>query len=212
MGRGPGAEIEEINRRLQTEIQQRSAAEDILRHTQKLDVLGQLTGGISHDFNNLRTIILGNLETLRCWPESPQPDVARLRSAADNAYRGAQRAAAVTRRLLSPSRRQSLEMKALDLNAQIGNMLDIPQRLLGESVTIKSALAADLWQVHTDFAELENAILNLAVNAREAMKSGGALTIATENADHVRRGRRRRTRALPRGTMSPCPCATMVPG
>lgn len=176
-------EIEEINRRLESEVQQRSAAEDILRHTQKLDVLGQLTGGISHDFNNLLTIILGNLETLRRRLESPNLDLARLRSAADNAYLGAQRAAAVTKRLLSFSRRQSLEMKPLDLNAQIGTMTDILQRLLGEGVAIETALADDLWLVHTDFSELENAILNLAVNARDAMKAGGRLTISTENVD-----------------------------
>jgi signal transduction histidine kinase len=153
-------------------------ANDTLRQSQKMEAVGQLTGGIAHDFNNLLQIITGNLEMLsRRLPE----DDARLRRAADNAMSGAQRAATLTQRLLAFARRQPLAPKPLDPNHLVDRMSDLMRRTLGETVSIDTNLAGDLWKVEADANQLENALLNLAVNGRDAMPPGGTLTITTAN-------------------------------
>jgi len=152
--------------------------EEQLRQAQKMEVVGQLTGGIAHDFNNLLQIVTGNLETvLRTAPA----DAARLRRAADNAMTGAMRAATLTQRLLAFSRRQPLSPRPLDANRLIGSMLEMLRRSLGEPIAVATGLAPGLWPVEADPNQLENAILNLAINARDAMPHGGDLTIATTN-------------------------------
>jgi CheY-like chemotaxis protein len=141
--------------------------------------VGQLTGGIAHDFNNLLQVVIGNLEILqRNLPE----DAARLHRSAENAMNGARRAAALTARLLAFSRRQPLAPRPVDANGLVAGMSELLGRTLGEAVRIETALADGLWRAEADPNQLENAILNLAVNARDAMPDGGALTIETANA------------------------------
>jgi PAS domain S-box-containing protein len=149
-----------------------------LRQAQKMEAVGQLTGGIAHDFNNLLQIVTGNLETL----QRMMPDEApRLRRVADNAMSGAKRAAILTQRLLAFSRRQPLAPRAIDINRLVEGMSDLLHRTLGEPIAIETKLQPDLWQVEADANQLEGAVLNLAINARDAMPQGGRLTISTYN-------------------------------
>jgi len=173
--------IVEIGERLRTEIGQRLDAEEMLRHAQKLDVLGQLTGGIAHDFNNVLTIVIGNLESLRRQLNVAEPNLARVRTHADSAFHGAQRAIGITRQLLAFSRRQALEPKVLDVNAFISNLAPLIRQTLGEKTPSKLELGSDLWPVMCDPDQLETVLLNLVINSRDAMPQGGTLTLATEN-------------------------------
>ena len=149
-----------------------------LRQSQKMEVVGQLTGGIAHDFNNLLTIIIGSVELIQ---RSLPADDAKLRRRADTAMEGAKRAAALTHRLLAFSRRQPLEPRAIEPNRLVSGMSELLARTLGEEVAIETVLAAGLWRTQADPNQLENALLNLAVNARDAMPGGGRLTIETAN-------------------------------
>jgi signal transduction histidine kinase len=167
-----------LEQRVAEEVAERSKAEEALRHAQKLEAIGQLTGGVAHDFNNLLTIIIGGLDTIR---RAPAGDHARIRRATEMATQGAQRAASLTRRLLAFSRRQPLEPKPLDLNALVRDMTDLLHRTLGETIELEGVLAPRLWAVEADQNQLESAIINLAVNARDAMPGGGKLTIETAN-------------------------------
>ncbi len=153
-----------------------------LAQSQKMEGIGQLTGGVAHDFNNLLTIILGNLDTIGRTLSEKEPDATRLVRARDNAYRGAQRAAALTQRLLAFSRRQPLDPKPVDVGRLVTGMSDLLRRSLGEQIAVETVLAGGLWRAHVDANQLEVAILNLAVNARDAMPNGGKLTIETANA------------------------------
>ncbi|HYO29849.1 MAG TPA: PAS domain S-box protein, partial [Thermomicrobiales bacterium] len=155
-----------------------------LRQAQKMETVGQLTGGVAHDFNNLLQIVTGNLDILlRNLPE----DSARLRRAAQNAQRGAERAVTLTQRLLAFSRRQPLTPKTVDVNKLVGGMSELLHRTLGETVGVETVLASSLWRVEADPNQLENSLLNLAINARDAMTEGGKLTIETQNT-HLDRG------------------------
>jgi PAS domain S-box-containing protein len=156
-------------------------AEQQLFQAQKMEGIGHLTGGVAHDFNNLLTIIIGNLETLQRVAQDGGSDTARLMRLTGNAMRGAERAAALTQRLLAFSRQQPLQPKALDVSKLVGSMSDLLRRSLGEQIAIETVLAGGLWQVNADPNQLEVAILNLAVNARDAMPNGGRLTIETSN-------------------------------
>ncbi|MBS7539582.1 PAS domain S-box protein [Ancylobacter lacus] len=154
-------------------------AEETLRHAQKMETVGQLTGGIAHDFNNLLQIVTGNLEIIaRNLPEEP----ARLRRSLDNAMTGARRAATLTQRLLAFARQQPLAPKKVDANRLVAGMSELLHRTLGETIEIETVQASGLWPVEADPNQLENAILNLAINARDAMPEGGKLTIETSNA------------------------------
>jgi PAS domain S-box-containing protein len=164
--------------RVREEVAERTRAEDALRQAQKMEAVGQLTGGVAHDFNNLLTVIIGGLDTIRRAQPSEE---ARIRRAADMALLGAQRAAHLTSRLLAFSRRQPLDPKALDLNLLVRDMTDLLHRTLGEVVELEGILAPRLWLAEIDQNQLESAILNLAVNARDAMENGGKLTIETAN-------------------------------
>ncbi|MGN6277377.1 MAG: ATP-binding protein [Sphingomonas sp.] len=159
-------------------------AEDALRQSQKMETLGQLTGGVAHDFNNLLQIVTGNLDIIqRTLPD----DSARLHRAADNAMRGANRAAVLTQRLLAFSRRQPLQPTRVDANRLIAGMSEMLHRTLGEMTEVETVQAAGLWPIEVDPNQLETAILNLAINARDAMPHGGKLTIETANT-HIDRG------------------------
>jgi CheY-like chemotaxis protein len=161
--------------------------EEKLRQVQKLEAVGQLTAGIAHDFNNLLTVILGNLELLeRFHPEGE--DAARSTRIARciaTATDGARRAAALTRRLLAFSRQQALELEPVDVSKLIDRVWELLRRTLGESIDIRTKVMPDLGFVFADANELENAIINLAVNARDAMPSGGLLTIEAMTVNSV---------------------------
>ncbi len=158
------------------------AAAERLRQSQKMETIGQLTGGVAHDFNNLLTVIIGNIETIRRHIEHMDDALAsRLRRASDQAMRGADRAATLTQRLLAFSRRQPLDPKPIDANRLILGMSDLFNRTLGEHVAVETVVGVRLWLAHADPNQLENALLNLAVNARDAMPKGGKLTIETCN-------------------------------
>jgi PAS domain S-box-containing protein len=148
-----------------------------LRQAQKMEAVGQLTGGIAHDFNNLLTIVIGNLQLLEL---SVGQDEA-LRGQIDAALGAALRGAELTRRLLAFSRRQLLTPKVILVNELVGELAPLLRRTLGEDISIKTRLADDLWLTKVDASQLENALVNLAVNARDAMPGGGALTIETRN-------------------------------
>jgi signal transduction histidine kinase/FixJ family two-component response regulator len=176
------AELATANELLRREANERARIEEALRQAQKMESIGQLTGGVAHDFNNLLTIIMGNLETLRRQVEKDTPDVARLTRATQNAMTGAKRAAALTQQLLAFSRRQPLQPKPVHPNRLVSHMSDLLRRTLGEQIVIETVLAGGLWPAFADPNQLENAILNLAVNARDAMRGSGKLTIETANA------------------------------
>jgi PAS domain S-box-containing protein len=152
--------------------------EEALRHAQKMETVGQLTGGLAHDFNNLLQIISGNLDII---VRTSTSDDTRIARAAQSAMAGAERAAVLTQRLLTFSRRQPLEPRQLDPNRLIADMADLLHRTLGETVELEIVSAPGLWRVEVDANQLENAILNLAINARDAMPEGGCLTIETAN-------------------------------
>jgi PAS domain S-box-containing protein len=155
-------------------------AEEALRQSQKMEALGQLTGGIAHDFNNLLTGIIGSLDIVkRRLASNRAGDVTRFMDAASVS---AQRAASLTHRLLAFARRQSLDTKPSDINRLVAGMEDLLHRTLGEHVELRTMLGSDIWPAMTDDNQLENAILNLAINARDAMEGGGRLTIETANA------------------------------
>jgi PAS domain S-box-containing protein len=176
--------LRELNTRLEErvadEVAERSKAEEALRQAQKMEAVGQLTGGVAHDFNNLLTVIMGGLDTIR---RSKPGDEARISRAADMAFLGAQRAASLTARLLAFSRRQPLEPKPLDLNTLVRDTTDLLHRTLGEQIELEGVLTPRLWTVEVDQNQLENALLNLALNARDAMPDGGKLTIETNNTE-----------------------------
>src|SRR5262249_49000036 len=153
----------------QTALQQ---TQERLVQAQKMEGIGQLTGGVAHDFNNLLTIIVGNLESAQRNLRGSPADLARLIRSVDNAMRGAQRATSLTQRLLAFSRRSPLEPKPVDLGRLVTGMSELLYRTLGEQVAVETVLAPTLWRVLVDPNQLEVSLLNLAVNARDAMPSG----------------------------------------
>jgi PAS domain S-box-containing protein len=165
------------------EAQQRlEAARDQLYQSQKMDAIGQLTGGVAHDFNNLLTIIIGNLDGAKRALEAGEAGVQeRLLRAIDQALIGAHRAARLTAHLLAFSRRQPLETKVLDVNKLLRQLSTFLKPSLGEQVQLEVVGAGGVWQVEVDETQLETAILNLALNARDAMPEGGKLTIEASN-------------------------------
>ena len=172
---------------LEAESLRRQDAEDSLRQVQKMEAVGQLSGGIAHDFNNLLTIIMGNLDTLKRRIADAKKDknsktiVAKLEKPVDAAMYGALSAAQLTQRLLAFSRRQALDPVRVDMNRLVTDMTDLLKRSLGEQISVETVLGAGLWPAFIDPNQLENALLNLALNARAAMPEGGCLTIETAN-------------------------------
>ena len=164
-------------RALYAEAERRDLAEQALRQSQKMEAVGQLTGGVAHDFNNLLTIIIGNLGIAKRGVVE-----ARAERALNNALIGAERAAQLTQRLLAFSRRQPLNPRVLDVNKLIFSISDLLARTLGENIKLETIGAAGLWKAEVDASELESTLLNLALNARDAMPEGGKLTIETSNA------------------------------
>ncbi|OYZ89183.1 MAG: hybrid sensor histidine kinase/response regulator [Rhizobiales bacterium 17-65-6] len=175
------ARIAERTSELQQEMTERFVAEAQIRQMQKTEAIGQLTGGIAHDFNNMLAIVIGSLDIARRRLTGAEHEM--VHTCIDNALEGAQRAAALTARLLAFSRQQALEPQPLDANKLVGGMSELLRRTLGETIQVETVLAGGLWRAFADPAQLENAIVNLAVNARDAMPDGGRLTIETANSD-----------------------------
>ena len=172
-------QLAQANQRLQNEMFERERAEDALRHAQKMEAVGQLTGGIAHDFNNMLTGIIGSLDLMQRYiADGRANEIGRFTEAAVSS---ANRAAALTHRLLAFSRRQSLDRKQLNVNELIHSLEDLIRRTKGDQIELKLQLADDLWPVSTDVSQLENALLNLVINARDAMPEGGELLIETVN-------------------------------
>ena len=162
---------------LQAEVETREAAESQLRQAQKMEAIGQLTGGIAHDFNNMLAIVLGGIDIA----ERRLEDTQRARVALTHAKEGANRAADLTRRLLAFARQQPLQPQVVDANQMVSKMTELLERTLGGGVVIETILADDLWHICADPGQLENALLNLCVNARDAMDGEGTLRIETRN-------------------------------
>jgi signal transduction histidine kinase/CheY-like chemotaxis protein len=160
------------------DMTERLAAEERLRRAQRLEAIGQLTGGVAHDFNNLLAVIIGNLEQLG-GDASADPEKAECWA---DALEAALRGAELTRQLLAFARRQSLNAEVLDINQRVSATISLLRRTLGEQITVETLLAADLWPALADPAQFEAALVNLAINARDAMAAGGRLTIETANA------------------------------
>ena len=171
-------ELWEANQALKSEAIERQAAEAQLRQVQKMEAVGQLTGGIAHDFNNMLAVVVGGIDLARRRLSGPRKEVMHHLT---NAMEGATRAAALTRRLLSFARSEPLLPERVETSELVGNMSDLLDRTLGEQIRIERKLALDAWPVFVDPHQLENAILNLAVNARDAMDGEGQLTIASSN-------------------------------
>jgi PAS domain S-box-containing protein len=186
------------------DMTERRMMEEKLRQSQKMDALGQLTGGVAHDFNNLLTVIVGSVEVLGRWlsasPDVKPPSrVIRSISAAEDASR---RAATLTQRLLAFSRQQPLHPKTIDPNRLALNLVEMLRRTLGERIRVVTALGSDTGLIEADPTELENALLNLVVNARDAMLDGGKIIIETAKIERKslatsrRRGRSRKSRHI----------------
>jgi len=167
------------NEQLSQQIDRREAAEAQLRQAQKMEAIGQLSGGIAHDFNNMLGVMAGSLDLIRRRIAANDFRIERYVTAAQEA---ATRAAALTQRLLAFARQQPLEPKPINANRMIANMSELLRSTLGEQIQIETISAGGLWSLEADANQLESAILNVAINARDAMPEGGKLTIETQNA------------------------------
>ena len=165
----------------QLDVSRRRDAEEALGQAQKMEALGQLTGGIAHDFNNLLQVIVGYVDILGAGLDDPDADRNRLRRATDNIRTAAERATTLTQQLLAFARKQRLEGRSVNLNALVQGMGDMAARTLGEAITIERDLAPDLWNCRVDPNQAEVALLNVFINARDAMPDGGRLRITTKN-------------------------------
>ncbi len=172
-------DLARANDELVAQARSREEAEAQVRQMQKMEAVGQLTGGIAHDFNNMLSVVIGSLDLAR---RRIRTEPERLENALDAALEGARRAAALTSRLLAFSRQQPLAPIAADPNKLVGGMSELLRRTIGEQLRMETVLAGGVWRIHADVSQLENAILNLCVNARDAMPEGGKLTIETSNA------------------------------
>jgi len=175
--------LRHLNANLEREVAERTAQlrtnEEALRQAQKMEAVGQLTGGVAHDFNNILQVIVGNLEIIRRLVPA---DAGRIQRSAEQALNGAKQASSLTQRLLAFSRRQPLDPKPVDVSSLMSGISELLNRSLGETISVEIVSGAGLWKIEVDANALESAILNLAVNARDAMPQGGRLTIETMNA------------------------------
>jgi PAS domain S-box-containing protein len=175
--------VRERTRELEAENEARRKAEEALRQAQKMEAVGQLTGGVAHDFNNLLTVIQGGLEMIGRHVSGlePSPAVARITRGKDMAVEGVRRASKLIERLLAFARQQPLDPRTIDANKLVSGLYELLRRSLGETISLETVLAAGLWRTQVDANQLENALVNLAVNARDAMPNGGKVTIETAN-------------------------------
>ena len=171
-------ELREANAALKAEAEEREAAEAQLRQVQKMEAVGQLTGGIAHDFNNMLAVVVGGIDLARRRLNGPRREVLNH---LNNAMEGAIRAAALTRRLLSFARSEPLLPERVDSRELVSGMSDLLDRTLGERIHVEVDLAPDVWPIYVDPHQLENAIVNLAVNARDAMEGEGLMRVTAAN-------------------------------
>src|SRR6185369_7311258 len=175
--------LAELNATLEQRVQERSdqlrQVEEALRQSHKMEAIGQLTGGIAHDFNNLLQGIVGALNMVQ--KRVTEGRISEVDRFLKGALSSAQRASALTHRLLAFSRRQPVDPRPVDLNQLIGSMEELLRRSIGEKIRMHVVGTKDPWMVRCDVNQMENALLNLAINARDAMPEGGTLTIATFN-------------------------------
>ena len=172
-------ELSAANAELRSEMVSRATAENQVRQMQKMEAVGQLTGGIAHDFNNMLAVVIGSLNMIQRRLAKGDHDIGRF---VESALEGANRAATLTSRLLAFSRQQPLSPEPIEPNRLVQGMSDLLTRTLGEDVQVETVLGAGLWRCQADPTQLESVLVNLAVNARDAMPSGGRLTIETANA------------------------------
>jgi PAS domain S-box-containing protein len=179
------AAVKDRTRQLEAENEARRKTEELLRHSQKMEAIGQLTGGVAHDFNNMLAVIISGANLIERRLAKGE-DVKRLLDGISDA---AYRAAELTHRLLAFSRQLPLAPKVIDANQMVKSISELLRQTLGEATVLETVLAGGLWRTHADAGQLENAILNLAINARDAMPDGGRVTIETLNchldADYV---------------------------
>ena len=173
------SELEAANRQLASQIEEREQAENLLRRAQRVEAIGKLTAGIAHDFNNLLTSIMGNIELLESRFDGADDRIRRLLA---GALAAAERGASLTTQLLAFSRQQRMSPEPVDLNQVIDGMAGLLHSTLGATARIELAPAKGLWRTLADVAQLELVLLNLAINARDAMPGGGTITISTGNA------------------------------
>lgn len=174
------AELSDANAKLVAEMTRRQESEAQLRHMQRLEAIGQLTGGIAHDFNNMLAVIISSLNLVQRRLARGNHEISEF---VDSAMQGADRAANLTKRLLAFSRQQALSPEPIEANRLLVGMEDILRRSLPETIAVETVLSGGLWRTYADVHALENVLINLAVNARDAMPDGGKLTIETANAD-----------------------------
>ncbi|MBX3430555.1 MAG: CHASE3 domain-containing protein [Hyphomonadaceae bacterium] len=172
-------EAQSAHERVLQEMGAREQAEAKVRQMLKMDAIGQLTGGVAHDFNNMLAVIISALQLAQRRLARGDTDISRF---TDAAMDGARRAATLTSRLLAFARRQPLQPQVIDVNRVVGGMSDLLRRTLGGNIDLEVVLGGGVWRCNTDQSEVENAILNICVNARDAMPEGGKLTIETSNA------------------------------
>ena len=181
--RASEARLRDLNATLEQRVEQRTAellrSEEALRQAQKMEAVGQLTGGIAHDFNNMLAVVMGSLDLLSRRMTAEDARAKRYIAAATE---GARRAANLTQRLLAFSRQQPLQPEAIDVNRLVTGMSDLMMHSLGGAVQLETVLAGGLWPINADPNQLENVILNLAINGRDAMPDGGKMTVETQNA------------------------------
>ena len=168
-----------LRKRVEQRTEELKSAQASLVQAQKMEAVGQLTGGIAHDFNNMLAVVIGNLDIAQRRLAQGRTDLFRQ---IENAMDGAQRAAALTQRLLVFARRQPLESAVVDINRLLGDLSELLRRTLGETVRIESSFAKGIWPIRVDPAQMESAVINLAINARDAMAGSGTLRIETAKA------------------------------
>ena len=176
-------ELSDANRELQVQMEERERAEDALRQSQKMEAIGQLTGGVAHDFNNILMVASSGLDLL---DRTSDPD--RRQSLKEGIRQAVDRGASLTRQLLAISRRTALQPQVIDLKGQIEGMRVLLDRSLREDISVELDLAGDLWPVEVDPSQLEVALLNIAVNARDAMPNGGLITLTGRNVEDLSDG------------------------
>jgi signal transduction histidine kinase/ActR/RegA family two-component response regulator len=173
-------DLARANRDLETQIRERRKAEEALVQSQKMEAIGRLTGGVAHDFNNLLTVVAGNLDLIHHMISGPRAlAMDRLQRLLEGAQRGLARGERLTRQLLAFSRQQPLQLRVVDINATIEDFAPFIQRAIGETIELQLKLGAGPWMCRIDPAQFEAAILNLALNARDAMEGGGTLAVGT---------------------------------
>lgn len=168
--------VEERTQELREEMKRHQEAQTAVARLQRMEALGQLTGGVAHDFNNLLTVITGNLQLMSLDISDP-----KLLKYLEEAERAAEMGARLNQRLMTFAKQRRLASAAINLNDQVIGVRELLRRSLGETISLTTDLADDLWTVHADPSEIENALVNLAINARDAMPGGGKLTVTTEN-------------------------------